>query len=278
MISILKSLIPDFSHLEESLFKVGDITLGHQCVLVLKSGYPFAGGTDVNPEIARRICAAEAIERSYVARLKENEPRLTSCGFAAGFEEKPTIFRAVCEAVERWAWSKWIDEGCSLARANPEYAGPLEDYFASCFSEVFAFSGSIGSDSTLWPAFMDKNLELYVTIGHVDGGIFPGSRVTTGVDRRWDHPILEAWRHRMIFLNELKASEPKNIFDRRIKNFGLNGDDQLQKILEVKEKPWPKVSLSVLQEVASRDGYFVWRAYCHDYLGWEQGDGNRFIY
>lgn len=225
MISILKSLIPDFSHLEESIFKVGDITIGHQCVLVLKSGYPFAGGTDVNPEIARRICAAEAIERSYVSRLKESDPRLTSCGFAAGFEEKPTIFRAVCEAVERWAWSKWIDDAYSLNRANPKYERPLEVHFASYFSEVFAFSRSIHSDSSLWPTFMDKNLEFYVAIGQVDGGIFPGSRVTTGVDKRWDHPILEAWRHRMIFLNELKKSEPKNIFDLRIKNFGLNGDD-----------------------------------------------------
>lgn len=278
MISILKSLIPDFSHLEESVLKTDDSIVGHQCVLVLKSGYPFAGGTSSNQDVARRVCAAEAIERTYVIRAKENGEATTSCGFAAGFQQRPTIFRAICEAVERWAWSKWIDEERATEYVPLSAESPLEKYLFADFSDVAAFEQPLFIDPHLLPSFISQDVMFNVILGQSNKGLFPGSRVTTSQDKRWEHPILEAWRHRMIFLNELNGTNPENIFDQRIEYFARNGESQLAKIHSFSRKPWPSPKLSLLKEVAHRDGYYVWRAFCENYQAWELGNVDRFIF
>lgn len=204
MIDLLKVLVSDFSHFQEhAIGESNKNVVGYQSSLITSQNRPFAGGTAAILNHARRICAAEAIERvSFLKALKtptENKRLLlneypTTCGFAAGFEENSTVFRAVCEAVERWAWTKWIDESKGIKRVYPKIEKPLSSYFLDQFDEVFFFQSELAILADGLPLFIPKNLTWTVAIGKKGNGIFPGSRVTTNKDELWEHPLLEAWR------------------------------------------------------------------------------------
>ncbi len=97
MIEVLKSLIPNFSYIQEHEVKdaFGSI-FGFHSTLITTDNHAYAGGTSYDLNEARLICAAEAIERAHFFKsLKSsvNNPRLllneypTTCGFAAGFEK-----------------------------------------------------------------------------------------------------------------------------------------------------------------------------------------------
>src|SRR3990167_4634158 len=93
-------------------------TIGwHSSVLNLEKNALSSGCAETR-EVARRIAIAEAIERAMFKRMLASPQAKEFCldqipsssGFAVGFEKEATAFRSLCEAVERWAWSQWIDE------------------------------------------------------------------------------------------------------------------------------------------------------------------------
>jgi hypothetical protein len=288
MIETLRSLIPDFSHFEEFELRDHHGIAGYQTVLILTSGYPFAGGTHENKIVARQICAAEAIERAHVRMAREsteqgNDPLLlveipTSCGFAAGFESQPTIFRAVCEAVERWCWSKWIDEGYSPARVEVKTETRLGLYFSLEFDSVHWFRSSVKISGKMLPDFIPRSLIFSAAICAKNGGIFPGSRVSTEVDDLITHPLLEAWRHRAIYNIELQDQTPADIIDKRIKYYGKNGEATLSRLLTNKVNPPPSCQIRLISNVAKSKTYEVWRSLADDYIPWHEGDEKRFVY
>lgn len=292
MVEILKSLIQDFSHIQEYEIKNSQgNTIGFQSTLITKDNFPFAGGTAFDLNLARRICTAESIERAFFFKSFKSEAessRLllkeypTTCGFAAGFNEKKVIFRSICEAVERWAWSMWIDKGLKISRVNPVLNTKLSNYFVDEFDEIIFLKKTLSLDPNLIPEFVSKDLVWSVVLGIKDGGIFPGSRVTTTNDEMWEHALLEAWRHKNIFKNELHEKESRDVFEKRIKYFGNKKDEALKYCEPFKADEFPKPRLRILEKVVAVSdneySYFVFRALCHDYIGWEQGREDRFIY
>lgn len=290
MIDTLRTLIPEFSHFQDTNLSDGHESVGHQVTMVLKDNTPFAGGTHADLNSARRICAAEAIERAYYLKSQResnehHDPLLlrlhpTTCGFAAGFERQATAYRAVCEAVERWCWSKWVDVGLKIERAENPSLSNLTKHLARDFESVIYLQKTITlSSGPLLLPFIPREFQFSVAIGISNGGIFPGSRVTTAEDNCWEHPVLEAWRHLHIFRNELRADQKMDIFDRRIFNFGSVGAVKLHHILEPKnDGSWPMPALRLNKEIPTSGNFFVWRALCDDYVGWELGDESRFVY
>lgn len=294
MVDFLRSLIPSFSHFQEYVISGSDgANIGFQSTLITKSNTPFAGGTGKSIEQARRICTAESIERVYFNRLfrssetEKNKYLLseypTSCGFAAGFDNNNTIFRAVCEAIERWAWSKWIDNKMGLVQVKPNLETELSKYFSEQFDKVIFFQVPIILSGVNRPVFIGQNYRFSVAIGIRDNGIFPGSRVTTETDECWEHCLLEAWRHQVIFNNELRFSEATDIFDRRIQTYGRSGLETIKKLIDLSPVEFPAAKIRLLEEVASSnlgasDRFYVWRALCDDFVGWDRGHENRFIY
>ena len=293
MLHILKTLIPHFSYLQEFELKnsIGE-NIGFHSSLITTDNLPFAGGSAKDLNQARRICAAESIERAIFYKclktpndvnklLLDKYP--TTCGFAAGFEEKKTIFRAICEAVERWAWSKWIDEGYKITTVNMPKLNDTSKYFLSQFEEVLFFKTNIKLNSYLLPKYISNDLIWTVVIGLNHNGAFPGSRVTTAQDELWEHSLLEAWRHQLIFKNELENKKINNLFEKRIKYFGDNKEVALRQSrqFEAIDLPMPKLKIlenAVTENYRLQNEYYVYRALCDDYLGWECGDETRFIY
>ena len=289
MLDEIRALLPNFSHFEDQTVQDAGVIVGYQTVLITKPGYPFAGGSGPTLNEARRICAAEAIERAWFQKIvdgpEDQSKRFaiseykTTCGFAAGFEAQPTAFRSVCEAIERWAWSTWIDKEFKIeSKPISTQHSPLAKFFASEFDEILFFELPLSLNFDRKPNFLPGEYVFRATIAKKDSGIFPGSRVTTAADQSWDHAIVEAWRHLKIFENELSKSVPTNIFDKRIKRFALEGESTLKRIERFHQKPWTSPKISVFEQVTTGGKYFVWRTLCEDFLSWDAGDENRFIY
>lgn len=295
MIEALKLLIPNFSHFQEcEMHDSKGEAIGYQSALITTSTVPFAGGTARDLNTARRICIAEAVERATFLKLIRSETKEqldelllkeypTTCGFAAGFDERKTTFRATCEAIERWAWSQWIDKGFGLMQVQPQLKTELSSKFEKHFDSVHYFRTHIKLSGKQRPSFVGEDFLFNVVIGVKADGIFPGSRVTTVNDESWEHPLLEAWRHHQIFVNELSKGSLNGLFDRRIKRFGEAGLETLSKVLSLERRKFPSPELCMMKRVAtgSLDGlnqYQVWRALCREYIGWHLGDENRFVY
>lgn len=293
MVELFKTLIPQFSHFQEGeLINSVNKSVGFQSSIITKSGTPYAGGTAGDLNLARRICVAEAIERASFINvsikkkvddlyLLEEYP--TTCGFAAGFNVNHTIFRSICEAVERWAWSKWIDDELGIPEVEVNLSSELSQFYSDAFDRVHFFQREIKLSDKLLPSFIGSDFHLSIAIGVKGKGIFPGSRVTTLEDEPWEHSLLEAWRHKIILENEILQSEPETLFDRRIKHFGEDGLDTLSKIRSFSIGEFPRPQLRLLKEVARgkydiSNLYYVWRALCSDYVGWDKGDDTRFVY
>ena len=287
MVNHLQKLVPEFSHFEELALQYDSEVVGHQTVLILNNGFPYSGGLHEDRNTSRRICAAEAIERSVVSRLRANSmvddpfglrKVSSTCGFAAGFEREPTFFRSVCEAVERWVWSKWIDEGLAPKDFKFSPERKLQKCLAAHFDEVKCFRSEVQIQRQGLPVFVPSKLQFVGVIGIKGNGIFPGARVSTDGDDLLTHCLVEAWRHLKIFENELQAKKPATLIDARIKEFGTNGKSKLTQIESLRSKPLPEVRLEFAKMVSEKNGYFVSRALAADYRQWNEGPNDRFVY
>ena len=178
------------------------ITLGHHSVLILPGEIALGGGLAKNLNISRRIAVAESLERTTVDRLKLSKASCfewhldsfpTTCGFAAGFEREPTRMRSYCEAVERWAWSQWIDYGFDLEETTPKSLSNLTQVLLHPFEKVKFFVKKI--KVSIVPS---RALYFGVVIGERGKGVFPGSRVCSDPENIWLHAAVEARRHFLV--------------------------------------------------------------------------------
>jgi hypothetical protein len=243
------------------------------------------GGLHTNKKTARRIATAEAAERKYFKLLANSDqgadfyiPEFpTSCGFAAGFESENTRFRAIAEGVERWAWSKWIDEHFYIPKVEvlSSELTPLSKEFSSNFDKVSYYKITI--DASHIPDFF-QNVTLGIAICEKDGGIFPGSRVSTTGDDPWQHAILEAWRHLKIFNQYKSIAELKSPFD-RIVYFGKNAAEAYNQINCAMKPCWEKPKILIIKEFRPTIELFkMWRCLIDGYVGWHSGRKDRFVY
>lgn len=193
----------------------------------------------------------------------------SNCGFAAGFEHQTTRTRALCEAVERWAWSKWIDEKVSIQKAVPHMPSELSQYFAETFEEVYFYSQMIRCD-----ALPGGRCQLGIVVGLSDTGIFPGSRVCSLSEDPWEHAMLEAWRHYVI---AKKGSEQQDLVYGRIQYFASHRREGLEQVPPPNPTPWPSPKILLDHGIKVRDVY-LHRALCADYKGWHEGASTRFVY
>ncbi len=207
MIDYIQKLCPDFDSVYESILKNKyDEDIGWLSTIKLKSGEPIGGGCSHSRDTARRIAVAETLERVMFEKIFNSELKNdflinefpSTSGFACGFDESKTLLRAICEAAERWVWSKWIDEHCLIerSRVNSNKMPKIAQHFYDQFDEVHFF----------YRKFLIEHekvgilpLQIGITIGIKDGGVFPGSRVGSLKDDLWTHALLESWRHLHIF-------------------------------------------------------------------------------
>lgn len=262
------------------------ISLGWNCFIKSTSSDAFAGGTAKNKETALRIAIAEAFERSFLEyihtqkHLKDSfliQEYPSSSGFAAGFNKKRTQYRAICEGLERWAWSKWIDEGFKLDSFFPKKLSNLAEYLSRSFNETYWFEKKFEVDIG---DSLKKKLKFIVFLGCTNTGVFPGSRVSSEADELLEHPIIEA--HRNLLNYQLYLQSPSNLNDiiqERTIFYANNKVLALNKVKNATNYVWPSPEIKLLKEFQTdHPDLFLYRCLFKDFIGWHKGDVTRFVY
>ncbi len=282
---VLKKYVPNFSHLEEFEIKLEDKIVGFHSTLFLDDNKSLGNGVSTDLETSRRIAIAESLERNIVKNIKDEKliDKLmlrefpTTCGFSFGFNNKKTMLRSAAEAVERWAWSKWIDDKNPLSEIHEHdlRLTPLSKALRNEFSSVRYFTktlnGQLGNNSI--------SFNLAIIVAYKDGGAFVGSRVGLAADELWEHCYIEAWRHLNIFENKNEIKD-NHIFNRIIR-FGESSklaDEQIPKAQE-DQKQWPEFDFLLKEQIPLKEqDIYLWRILCKDYIGWHEGSDKRFVY
>lgn len=284
MIRLLQKYYPDFSRAEDAEIVNEGRLIGWHCNLFCAADHPIGSGCSKSKDTSRRVAVAEALERGVFRELFSRSPKPllldefpTTSGFAAGFEEHATKLRAVAEAVERWAWSQWIDEGHFIqgVTLTQTEVGEIGSYFMKEFDSMKFFHKIFEIDFEGAPL----KLQFGVSLGIKANGIFAGSRVCSIEESPWEHGIVEAWRH-ILISNRKPVGNTSDIYLARVRHFSENASAALERIDSSKvDSLWPQPRLRMLQRAPGLpDGLHVWRALCHDFTGWHLGDKTRFVY
>lgn len=243
-----------------------------------------AGGTGETREVALRIAYAELIERATFHKisklpnlnLKFQFPNFpTTCGFAAGFSKADTKNRAICEAIERWCFSEWIDEGKFIEEYQPSKLNSITQYFVSKFDHVEFYIKKIDVQ------FIDElnvdTLYFCACLGYKKDGVFLGSRVSNDIEDLFQHAAVEAFRANIIHDNLDTSMRKGNFYTDRIKYWGSNKNN-LPDLKNFEQTAFSKPKLALLEEYTESEDYFVFRALCEKFQPWHIGDEKRFVY
>lgn len=284
---MLMSVEPRFSRIEQApLLGIDNAEIGWHATALSASGDALGSGCHRDANTARIIAISETLERAHFFKLLESTQREefllseypSSCGFAFGFSSEPARFRAIAEAVERWAWSKWIDEGYAMKALDPKDAvlSPVAIHFASQFESVDYHTVTI---NVLTEVIGMLTLRLGIVVARSGDGVFPGSRACLIQDDPWEHALVEAWRHLLIYKGlKTDSRDPKGVFG-RIKYFGDHGNRAEEQISKARNEHWPEPRLKLLRDVSLPEGQgYLWRALCDDYVPWHLGGSERFVY
>jgi ribosomal protein S12 methylthiotransferase accessory factor YcaO len=279
------SFLPDLKELQEAALKnaLGNVVGWHSNVLV-RDGRIQGSGTHQDRAISRTVAISEAIERRVVEKLRSsgNAEQLlldeypTTCGFAVGFNRDATRGRALCEAIERWIRSKWIDYHFGIPEINEsEFSAkmsPLGIHLRQAFTKMRFFQ------TTNTMVIDGQNVTFFsaIVVGFEKNGAFVGSRTSLSPDNLWTHAIVEAWRHLIIHERSPERDRPdlKSIF-----HFGEHQGEALKQIEAANQSPIPAPTLRILREIDTQaEGLFCFRALCRDFRGWHGDDYWRFVY
>ncbi len=263
--------------------------IGYECSLIDDNGDTLSSGTNRDYKLALRVCLAEAIERGYAKKIANNSKlkndflinsHPTTCGFAAGFEKNKTKLRSISEGIERWAWSKWIDNKCAMNEISADVINldMLEKTLLTKFTDYRLFKKSIilNIDGEKY------DFILVIFIGYTQNGAFPGSRVYLNQNNQcydFNHSVIEACR---ILNNMTKSEKIKNldIIGRRAFYFGNDKEAANRAIGLSQEKQiaWPMPQLEILKQYEITNEVFLFRCLMKDYIPWHLGDEKRFVY
>ena len=288
LLQYLKSINPRFKSFSITEIKDYEKIIGYQCYGKNEDNLAFSGGTSQSKDSAIRIAIAEAFERSFVSFLNQDkglkktfwlDQYPSSSGFAVGFNDNQTRFRAVCESLERWAWSKWIDEGYKLAQFEPnqESLSSLTRFFLKSFDSTYWFRKKF---SVNIPDFTNIDLQIVIFLGCSKNGIFPGSRVSTQSDDLFEHPVIEAHRNFTNFnIHMNKSFDFIDIIQERAVYFGSNQNGALEQIKNAHKNDWPSPSIGLLKNFPTgHPEIYLYRCLMKDFIGWHEGDVTRFVY
>lgn len=277
----------DYAGIEEQkILNKSKHVVGWHSHVMNKAGQPLGGGTSQDILTARRVAIAEFIERGLVKKLKENRSDVdrfkldsipTTSGFAAGFELAGVRFRSICEGLERWAWSQWIDHGYLLPEIRLPLLTPLAKQLVKPFELLKAYQTGFNCELT----GINFQLVFSVLLGVTEKGVFAGSRVTSAYDEPWTHSATEVWRNYRNFLWLQKSEylpETEDWFLKRIQYFGQNKAVAFDLIGAAKNESWPQPQIDLFLGFEPLPGVYLWRTLFQDFVPWHLGPESRFVY
>lgn len=274
--------------IEEANIKGSDNEIYWHCTILNNKSIPIGSGFSNDRNLSRKIAVAEYLEDTQYQSIcnsteqeKENwglNKISTGCGFAAGFEVKMTQLRSVAEAVEKWALSKWIDEGYVL-KVNESASILSESAYATKYFSDFFDKTSFFEKELIVP-FENKLLTIYlgVAVSELNNGIFIGSSAGYQKKHIWQHSLLECFRNYQVSSQPIKVSEfyfPEN----KIRFFAQNRNIAIEQIQKANKLDWPmpKIILHRVQGFES-DQYFLARTIIDGWKSWDEGPIERFLY
>lgn len=283
----LRKIHPQFKEIIVQNIDSDNRIIGYKAISRCQNSLTISGGTSKDHYQAIRIAISEAFERIIVKKIFQdhvlknefllNEYPSTS-GFAAGFNKKNTQFRAICEGLERWSWSKWIDQSFKIDQIDePSLLSELSMHFRKYFKQAYWFEKKFNlyADSL---GFL--NLHLVIFLGFTDEGVFPGSRVSTIDDNLYEHPVIEASRnYENYLLNKKTNIDSDNIIKERVIFFGENKQIALKQVNQATKTDWPQPKIRLLKDYdTGHPEIFLTRCLMQDFIGWHEGDVTRFVY
>lgn len=289
LLKLLQKINPNFQEFvtQEICDEQGNV-LGTKCFGVEKDSNVFAGGTALQKDIAIRIAIAEAFERSYLSVIYNNPDLInefdltnfpSSSGFAVGFDERSTRFRAICEGLERWVWSKWIDEHFIISPEEPRLSSlsPLTIHLLKSFDKTYWFKKEFALNISPTEKL---NLTIVIFLGCNKNGIFPGSRVSTSGDDLYQHPVIEAHRNLSNALLDQKTPQvAQDIIQERTLFFAHNKALALVQVSKAINADWPMPELHLLKKFDTDSSeVFMYRCLLQNFIGWHLGSVERFVY
>lgn len=276
----LNNFIENISYVETHYLGESSNPIGWQVICFDKNHNPLGGGLSSDLETAKRISVAEYCERLSFFNIVNSEElssqfeiknHPTTCGFAAGFEKEKVKLRSLAESIERWAWSKWIDDGFKLELINRIDHTNISSYLASHFESNVVYFKKIKINAPQVIEFL-----FVVFLGFKNGGVFPGSRVCALNENPFEHAIVEAYRH--LKISETESGKMEFPYD-RINFFSKNKDIALRQVDSAQNKNWPEFSVKLLKEYQTNvEGLYVFRSIGHNFIPWNEGKVNRFVY
>lgn len=303
LLSIVRELDDSYREIsEQALIDSEDSLVGWRSYVLDNNLEPIGGGTSPDRLKARRIAVAEFIERRTVAQLFRNSIQKksfkldiipTTSGFAAGFDREATRFRSICEGIERWAWSCWIDKKFLMPEISLPELTPIGRFHTKPFLKLRAYQRQIevqvkvrGASPFQFPPhdqdYAHHGIFVFsVLLGFTEQGVFAGSRVTTPEDDLWTHAAVEAWRnHNNFHLAHLSHPNPvgSDWLEKRVLYFGKNKREALRQIGQAKKSSWPTLQFDISQGIEPFPGIYLWRTLCLDCWPWHEGPDHRFVY
>lgn len=282
ILEALQSNVKNFDRIDVNpIFDLNQNTIGFHAISYLKDGFPFSGGTHSDQNIALRICISEALERAFFLKISKGEQDIfliqefpSTCGFACGFESDKTKYRAICEALERWAWSKWIDDGFQIRTIEAVKLDNLSEVLSVQFLNKHYYSINF--------EVLNMKVQFCVFIGETELGFFAGSRVCNISENPWPHAVIEAFRNFRNYELYNKSGldiKKEDIVRQRAIYFGTHKSEALIQIQNAKKNQWPKPSIRLLKEYQTGiKQVYIWRCLMNDWLSWDSGDESRFVY
>lgn len=283
--SIQINILPEIELIEETPIVLDEKNVGWHVNIKSKYGY-IGSGVGLELNVARRIAVAESVERITFLKLTEIQKKKilfddypTTCGFAAGFEADGAKFRSISEAIERWGWSKWIDDGFHIPELkviNLNILTPIAKFFLKQFDSYRLYEIHLNTKDLQFLNFPDK-VKFCIFLGFKNDGVFPGSRVCSVHEDGWTHSVTEAWRHFVIFNSNIDCDAVFPI--KRICYFGKNSEKAVNIIQNSNNTQWPEMKLLLHECIDSKiKNTYIFRTLLFDYIGWDKGDEKRFVY
>lgn len=288
LLQALQNIEPSIVRIDEVPIGTTESTVGWNSYIYNSNNIAIAGGTSADRTVARRICVAEAFERALFKKICADpilrkdfhiEDFPTSSGFASGFNSQSTRMRALCEGLERWAWSQWIDYGFSLDECTLNTQSSLSTFLLSSFQEYKCFKKTFNLHIDTEPI----TLAFGVFIGFTETGAFAGSRICGENENPWDHAIIEAHRNfqnaGFFKTNGYDEFQKDNIIAIRANYFAHHKMDAISQITAATKSQWPSPELLLLKEYNSDiAGLFLFRCLFKKFIGWHIGSESRFVY
>lgn len=283
LLEYLLNINGNIDSVNEQPIKVDSKEVGWHSHVKLYNGEIIGSGTSSNKDTSRRIAIAESIERSLFLSFSDDVRKYlyvdkipSSSGCAAGFDKEKTRLRSLFEAVERWSWSKWIDEELLIKEVVPLGLSDLSRYLQSQFDSVKYFHKKIIMDQHAYKG------ELYflVSIAYKGSGVFVGSRVSNLKGYGYEHALIESFRNYNNFvLLKNNGYKPQTWLEERLFYFAENKNDLKKYLTCERNYEWgsPEILFSKEVDTLHPEVYFF-RTIIKDYLYWHLGDETRFVY